>query len=279
MVERLKDAIEKARREREDTARRETPVPVAQPTPPRAVTPWERLSPLDVDTIQLDRARVVTAAKSHPAHISFDVLRTRLLKVCRDNGWRRIAVTSPSKGCGKSFVCANLAFSLARNPQLKIALVDLDLRSPRLAKMLGARGPKALVSFIDGAATLTDAVGRVSANLAMGLNDAPVRNSAELLQSPSAGAALGALTEELALDVVLVDLPPMLVSDDVLATLPHVDALLLVIGAGLTTAAEVRECERLLGESTPFLGVVLNKVDEADMENYEAVYAGAPVSA
>ena len=62
---------------------------------------------------------------------------------------------------------------------------------------------------------------------------------------------------------VIVDLPPVLCSDDVIAILPQIDCVLLVAAAGATTKSEIEECNRHL-QSAEVVRLVLNKVpDEA----------------
>jgi Mrp family chromosome partitioning ATPase len=57
--------------------------------------------------------------------------------------------------------------------------------------------------------------------------------------------------------VILIDLPPMLVGEEALAILPHLDCVLMIAAAGQTTTTELRECANLL--RTPVLRLVLNK--------------------
>jgi len=68
-------------------------------------------------------------------------------------------------------------------------------------------------------------------------------------------------------DIVIVDMPPMLATDDVIAFLPNIDAMLLVAAAGTTIMKEIDDCERELSERTNVMGVVLNKCDYIP-ENY-----------
>ena len=75
-------------------------------------------------------------------------------------------------------------------------------------------------------------------------------------------------------DAVIYDLPPMLVNDDTFGFLPHVDCVLLVAAAGQTNVAEIEECERLLGETTNFLGVLLNKCAAKTSDAYQYSYYG-----
>ena len=69
-------------------------------------------------------------------------------------------------------------------------------------------------------------------------------------------------------DVMLFDLPPALLNDDVIAIRPHVDALLIVAAGGTTKASDIKETERRLGENIPLLGVVLNKAEIQDTGDY-----------
>lgn len=200
------------------------------------------------------------------AAMGFDILRTQLLQALLARGWRRIAVTSPTHGAGKSFVAANLAFSLARRPDSRTVLVDLELRRPALAGMLGAKAAP-IEGFLSGAPCERH-FRRIGQTLAVGLNDRPVSRAAELLQSPAAGRALGSMIAQLDPEVVIYDLPPALGSDDLLAMLPQIDAVLLVADGTRTTAAEIRICERMLDNKVPLLGVVLNRAQDRDLTRY-----------
>lgn len=290
MVERLKIAIEKARASRAgglgmaeppwaaaDPAAHPGAHPAADPAadpgpgprPARAAAdPWLALEEITLDPRVLLRERIVTRDKADPAHIVFDALRTRLMKALGDNRWSRVAITSPTKGCGKTMVACNLAFSLARQPETRCMLIDLDLRMPQVAERLGQRDAYAIEPFLQGETAPGDYLRRAGANLAIGFNTARVWNAAELVQGRRVAATLAATWERYRPNVVIFDLPPMLTSDDVLAFLPNVDGVLLVVGGGQTRAREVEECERLMAEHTNFLGVVLNKAEDTATAPY-----------
>ena len=70
---------------------------------------------------------------------------------------------------------------------------------------------------------------------------------------------MGRLKQDLKPHVVLVDLPPMLSSDDALSFLSNVDCALLVVAAEETNVPQIDVCERDLAGKTNFLGIVLNK--------------------
>jgi MinD-like ATPase involved in chromosome partitioning or flagellar assembly len=282
MVERLKEAIEKARQARALQAAQGEAQPGGQTgaqsgTPPgeggraaisRLPDLWDAIPAVAVDPGRLARERIAAAERSDPVHATFDVLRTRLLKLCAEAGWTRIAVTSPTKGCGKSLVSLNLAYSLARNTDLRTVLVDLDLRAPSLAQTLGLTPPHEIGDYLAGRAALEDTAVRIAPGLVAVLGRRRVPDSAELLLSQQGLRAAGAIGQLLQPTVMLFDLPPMLGIDDVQATLPLVDAVLLVAGGGTTTAAELAECEQLLEKGPPLAGVVLNRAETSESEVY-----------
>lgn len=224
---------------------------------------WESLGAVGFAAERLLGNGLFLETGVHPVAASFDLLRTRLLAALRAQGWRRIAVTSPTHGCGKTFVATNLALSLARRPGSRTVLIDLDLRRPEIARLLGLTETGALDQFLTGEQPLESQFHRFGKTLALGLNAVPVPGAAERLHDPQTAAALHAVLEALEPEVMLLDLPPALVGDDLLALAPALDAVLLVCDGTQTAEQDIRACERLLeGGGLPLLGVVLNRSQE-----------------
>lgn len=274
MVERLKIAIEKARAQRDGSP--ESPPRPAVTKPSAEVTNvplsdadslWQSLKTLELSSAHLEAQRVVTRDKSDLAHIPFDLLRTRLMKVLCDNKWKRIAITSPTKGCGKTLVATNLAFSLARQSDIRTALVDLDLRAPGVASTIGVKEVPTLEWYLNGKTSIEATFSRVGDNLALALNGDRVRELTELIQSDIARKQLEAAISRLDPDVMIYDLPPMMACDDAIAFMGNVDCVLVVAGGGDTTAREIEECERMIAGNTNFLGVLLNKGEDGVNRN------------
>lgn len=263
-MEKIQSAIEKARAAR-GTAGPEAMAPQAAPAAP-APTPaqeiaaaWAALQSFGADNpARLRRNRIVSLAGGKDA-VSFDMMRTKVIQQMRANGWKRLAITSPTPACGKSTIALNLAFSLARQTEMRTILGELDLRRPSLAKMLGIAGRPAFAGVLEGQTDFASVALRHGEGLALAVNDSAVRNPAELLQSSSVAPALTALEARYAPDLMLFDMPPMLVSDDVMAFMGHVDAVLLIAAAETTTTKEIDACERELASQTNVMGVVLNK--------------------
>ena len=301
MVEALKQAVQKARamRARADAAHPHVPGQAAAPeffdddAPPAGpamtaqvettqvvATPdgrdreaeveaaWEKLEQIRLSSSHLEQHRLIAHARNDPTHAAFDVLRTKLLGVFAKKGWTRLGICSPGKGCGKTFTSANLALSLSRQADCRTLLVDMDLRSPGLANTLGVTEAVPIAWLLNGEVDPQDFLMRQGRNLALALNSEKVRDAAETVLATSTARALSDTQELLKPDVVIYDLPPMLVCDDVMGFLPHLDCVLLIIGGGKTRAADVTECERMLADQTPILGVVLNNAEGVSTKQY-----------
>lgn len=233
--------------------------PIALFNPARV---WESLNAVALNGDTLARNGLFTNPAESPAGPSFDVLRTRLLQAMAEKGWRRIGVTSPTHGCGKSFTAANLALALARRPAARVVLIDLDLRSPNLHEMLGLVPPGSLRDFIDGSQPMESLFVRVGRSLAIGLNADPLPDAGDVLQGPDAALALDSLDTQLDPEIIVMDLPPALMGDDVIGMAGKLDAVLIVADATRTTAREIRACEDLFKDRIPIMGIVLNRAQD-----------------
>lgn len=236
---------------------------------PRLVDSWNDMAYISVNEAALDRNLVITASRTDPAHTAFEVLRTRLMMTLADKGWTRVAITSPTDGCGKTFTAVNLAIALSRYDSCRTLLLDMDMRRPGdMARMLGARPPGGMAEFLRGGRAVENHLMRmgqnllkIGPNLAIGLNDRVESYASEILKHPDTTQILQRMTAELQPDIVLYDMPSVLSHDDVLAFRDHFDAVLLVSGGGVTTSDDLAEVMRRIGEGIPLLGVVLNRGD------------------
>lgn len=266
-MERIQAALSKAREARQIATGAEPP---AGETSPRSGASsrspevraedktWAALETWQPSQRTLERGRI-TAVNGGTEAAAFDVLRTRIRKQMAEKDWRRLAVTSPGAACGKSTLCVNLGYSLARQSDTRVIVVETDLRRPSIARILDLKHRQQFSEVLAGRATLAEHMVRVSDNLAFATNYAPVRNSAELLHAPLAAEVLDRLDKIYQPDIVIFDLPPMLVSDDAIAFLGHVDCALLVAAAGTSTIEQLDTCERELATHTNVLGIALNK--------------------
>lgn len=275
-MEKIQAAIAKARATRKGEAapdapasaalRADRPEIAAEPAPGAGVAEaWAALPSFTPDPRRLVEAHVVTQTGGAEAS-PFDALRTRVLQQMRAQGWRRLAITSPGPACGKSTLALNLAFSLARQPDLRVILAEVDLRRPSLSRILGQRPSQSFADVLRGTQPFADQALRVGDNLAIALSPVPVQSPAELLHSPGLTEVLAKIDATYAPDITIFDLPPMLASDDVMAFLGQMDCALLIAAAEATTVKEIDVCERDIASRSNVLGVVLNKCRYRDTD-------------
>lgn len=219
---------------------------------------WDALQEFKPDADLLERNRVVSNGPAADA-FHFDLLRTRVLQQMRENGWRKLAITSPTDACGKSTVALNLALSFRRLPELRTVLIDLDLRRPSLARMLGIKDGMDAAGWLRGEQDFAASARRVGPNLSLSANLGPAEDVAEILGGCYLPLALAAAEESHNPDLMIIDMPPMLLTHDMMAVAPHIDCVLLVAGAEKTTVKEIDICERDLASQTNVMGVILNK--------------------
>lgn len=233
---------------------------------PTRFDPWLQIPQVPFDFLgqKPSRLPLVSAFRASPTARAFDLLRTRLLHSLKAHGWKRVAITSPSAGGGTTFCAVNLALSLARVPQSRTLLMDMNFRNPGIAAALGIPRHGDMAAFLAGEVPLSQQLQRLSESLAVGSNCHPDHNASDILHDRRAADVISTMIDETQADTVLFDLPPVLEHDDVTAFLPQVDGVLLISDGDRTTAAELAACEKMLAGHAPLLGVVLNKAQQSD---------------
>jgi protein-tyrosine kinase len=231
---------------------------------------WAHLAVFAPKPAHLEDNRVVAHQPGAPSG-PFEIMRTKMLLQMRANTWRRVAITSPTSDCGKTTIAVNLAFCLARQADLRVLLVDLDLRRPSIAPTLGVTRDLQLSRALAGTEPPEAHMMRIGANFAFAANKTQTANSAELLQGVQAAEVLDRIEAQYAPDIMIFDMAPMLVADDTIGFLDQVDCALLVAAAEHSTLDEIGKCDADLAARTNVLGVVLNKCryrDNAESYGY-----------
>jgi protein-tyrosine kinase len=271
-MERIQSAIKKARANRQGGGA----PPPATATAPRALhtagrnadsiaAAWHEIAMFKPSLRALKDNRVFTVKAGDDA-APFDMMRARVFQQMRSNDWRRLAVVSPGEACGKTTLSANLAFSLARQPDLNLALIELDMHRPSLARTLGLpAGDEQFSRTLEDRSPAFQHMLRYGHNLAFAFNRSAAPNTEELLQTSHAAEVFSDLERALDLSLMIFDMPPMLSNGEMMGFADQVDCVLLVAAAERTTLDEIDMCERNLSEVTNLLGVVLNKCRYADL--------------
>jgi len=229
-----------------------------------------RIEDIVLNSTYLQSNRIISHMITDPRSRPFDMLRTQILQSMDQKDWRVLAVTSPTPNCGKTVMAANLAISIARQSERSALLVDLDFQKPKVATCLGLKlFDEGALSVLKGQTTLSKAIVRAcigEQRMAI-LPTASTIGSSEVIASRAMATMMQDLRRLYHSQTIIVDLPPILTSDDVIAILPQVDCVLLVAAVGTSTVAEIEACNRHL-QSAEVVRVVLNKVPAAHTNYY-----------
>lgn len=239
---------------------------------PRALSPqrqalldgnWDSLQTFRRDPTPNAKMRQFNKQARAPELVSlFDVLRTQLAQTFATRGIRTLGIAAPRSGAGTSFVTAGLLASFARRNDQRIIGLDLNTAKPALHKYFELASDHPINAFVSGARNSYEHLVKVTSRVAVGLG--ATTPAPDDLPTSLSGAELQETIDELVADflpdIIICDLPPVLIGDGALALLPRMDATLLVSSGVATSASDIMACERLLEGKTEFLGVVMNEM-------------------
>ncbi|MFT4095302.1 MAG: polysaccharide biosynthesis tyrosine autokinase [Niabella sp.] len=206
----------------------------------------------------------------HPVVEQFRILRSNL-NYSLVNAGKVILVTSSNPGEGKTFVSLNLAATFALSGK-KTIIVGLDLRKPKLNKVLKMERRKGLTHYLVGQATLEEIIHPIAGvtDLYTIVNGTIPPNPAELLMSEKTKELIKTLQQQY--DYVIIDTAPVIVTDA--AILSNYTSLTLYISrVGITYKESVAGLDKLqqngrLGK----LNLVVNDIDFEKEKGYYSYY-------
>lgn len=266
-MERIKEALERARRERAGSGTWSPAGSVPDVRSGAAAADvanivYTRTRSVELSPALLREKRIMLGGEATPCLDAYKVLRTQVLQRMQQNGWNALAITSPGHGEGKTVTAVNLAVSLAREVDMTVLLVDADLRKPHLHRFFGIASEPGLSDHLMANTPIEEVL--VHPNIGHFIvlpGGKPLLNSSEMLASRKMADMVHELKSRYPSRYIIFDLPPLLNAADVLAFSPHVDAALLVIEDARTSRDDVVRAAQLLG-SAHLLGTVLNKCRE-----------------
>ena len=199
----------------------------------------------------------------------FNLLRTTLAKRLKEQGHRLVGITSATPSAGKSFLSVNLAASLSRVSEDPVVLVDLDLRRASLAEIVGMQVTCGVSDFLTGEVSDIASIGASvhDTQLILLPTKHVTKNTAELFSGPNFEALVSQLRQQTGQSIVLFDLPPAFANDDAMLILERLDAYIMVVDCGQTTARQVQDVLAMLNP-VPCLGSVLNRYSGGFADNY-----------
>lgn len=257
-MDRISRALEQARK---DVSRSRNRID-SKPAEPREYKSTRKVS-LSRSVLRENR---IFVSGDGPIVDKYGLLRTRVLKAMKKNNWRTLGISSADPSVGKTMTAINLAISIALDHNYSTLLVDTDLRRPGVSKALGLDVEAGLSDYLNAQKSLQDIfINPEIEHLVIAPTKRVESGTSELLSSPRMTAFIDEAKVRYPDRLVIFDLPPVLVGDDVVALSQHLDTILLVVEEGKTQTNDLTRVKELLHDIN-ILGVVLNKGKVVDKQ-------------
>ena len=203
---------------------------------------------------------------------AYRTIRTNLMFSVAKAGCKVVVFSSAIQGEGKTTTAANVAFSIARNNN-RVLLIDMDLRRPRVHRLLKLSSVPGLTNFLGGFNSIEEVLHRgVYPNLDVICAGTIPPNPSELVASANMATFLTELQK--GYDFIIIDSPPVGVVSDALPLLSLVDGMVLVVRSRFTNHKELKKViDQVNFIHGKILGVVMNGVqDEKRGSGYRKGY-------
>jgi protein-tyrosine kinase len=266
-MERIKEALDRARRERGGESQWIDSSNLTQLKSKTIATSLgditysrTRVMPVRQDLLSVNR--VIHGPEQSAYTDVYKVLRTQILQKLRERNANTLAITSPGPGEGKSLTALNLAISMAMEMDKTVLLVDADMRNPSLNRLLGLGNVPGLSDYLTSDIDLADLLIHPSIpRLVVLPAGKKIANSSEVLSSQRMARLVQELKSRYPSRYVLFDLPPMLNVADAAVFIPYLETAMMVVEDGKTPTEAVKRAASLI-PANKLVGTVLNKVRE-----------------
>ena len=209
---------------------------------------------------------------TEPVSEAYGTLRTRVMRLQASKGIRSIMLTSAVPAEGKTVTALNLALSCAKLREQRILLVDGDLRSRGLTRLLSIPEGAGLSDVLSEKSTIDEAVlATEHANLFVVGSGSSCNQPAELFASPRWSEFIAWGNQSF--DVIIVDGPPIHSLTDAELISAGCDGVLLVVRALSTPREMVQKCSSRL-DKRKLIGIVFNGLPSSRENRYS--YYGVP---
>ncbi|TPN83998.1 GumC family protein [Aquimarina algicola] len=210
-----------------------------------------------------DRSLVAEAFRIFESNLKF-------LLSDNDQKGKTILITSSATGEGKTFISSNLSIALS-DPDKKVALLGLDLRSPKILEYLNYNESKGITNYIrDKQVTLDDIIINLdhTPNLDIISSGVIPPNPIELLKTNRFKELI--LTLKQNYDYIIIDTPPISLVADALLLSDYVDLCIYVIRPGLSDRRLLPVAETLYNDKRfDNMAILIN-----DAKNHHKKYYG-----
>lgn len=202
---------------------------------------------------------------------SFRSIRTSLKYFIPEDQPAVVAITSTISGEGKTFVAVNLAAIISMLGR-KTLLIGLDLRKPRIHRILGLHNNDGMSTFLSGNSKFDDIIQKTSIENLWFVSAGPIPpNPAELIERKNMVDFLEKAKKEF--DYIIIDTPPAAVVTDALLLAGRADITLFVVRQRYTTKSTLSLIDEIYrNREIRNPGVIVNDISMSGYYGYGLRY-------
>jgi capsular exopolysaccharide synthesis family protein len=190
---------------------------------------------------------------------SFRSIRTTLRYFIKETPHPVIAITSTISSEGKTFISINLAAVIALLGK-KVLLIGLDLRKPRIHKIIGIDNSEGMSTYLSSNCEYDDVIKETSISNLYYASSGPVPpNPAELIDDERMNTFIEKAKKEF--DYIIIDTPPIAVVSDTLLISGFVDINMFVVRQRFSSKNTLELIQELYkGEKLKNMGIIINDI-------------------
>jgi len=202
---------------------------------------------------------------------SFRSIRTSLRYFIKETSNPVIAITSTISAEGKTFISINLAAVTALLGK-KVLLIGLDLRKPRIHKILGIDNGEGMSTYLSSDCEYKDVIKETAISNLFYASSGPVPpNPAELIDDERMARFIEKAKKEF--DFIFIDTPPVAVVSDTLLLTGFVDINIFVVRQRFSSKNTIELIQELYqAEKLKNMGIIINDISLSGYYGYGLRY-------
>jgi capsular exopolysaccharide synthesis family protein len=213
----------------------------------------------EIGHVEDNRNLVVAHESRNIISEQFRIVRSNLGFFMANQPWQTILVTSTVSGEGKSFISVNLAAVLALSGK-KVALLEFDLRRPRIMRNLGFEKPtKGIANILLGRGTIDEVLHPMPGfeNFHIFPSGIVAPNPAELVLGDNNRIFFEEMKKRY--DYIIIDSAPVGLVSDTFSLAPYVDSTLFIVRHRYTFKRQIEFIDEVyVQRKLPRLWIIVN---------------------
>lgn len=207
--------------------------------------------------------RIINSQTTFEIIEAYKAARTNIMfSLNNEKGCKKVVITSPTSGEGKTTTCINLACTFAETGA-RVLVIDSDLRAPRLHKYFGILNEKGLSNILAGFNNVDDCIIKSVRDNLDCLTSGPIPpNPVELVSADGMKELMENISQKY--DYIFIDTPPINIVTDALILSKYSTGVIVVTRQKYTMYKMLEKAiNSLKFANAKIIGFIMNDTDSS----------------